>query len=418
MTASLIAGLLDKYPQLRPYLQKICDRCRRRATLSGTMKLVRADRKIIAGLQEFFGLAPLTISANGEVRISFDRFFQGMAPGTREEWINALHLALGLTRENYAADQARLEDTTARIRKRLEIAYPDLPGLAQAVGGSDRLGRLVADSGENIQQELFQAAEVIRFLKQNSEPVTFSELGARFCRDSKALRDTELVKMIASWLEILDGEQGASWQEQTVWGRYHVVRDRLAVSATVCGPLLYEKNGKVYDWIYRLWQTGEPATLSWQNITGIEKMYQTGVVAEKFPLVTCENEAPFGRLVRERHPAVLLYTCGFPNDAVLTIYRLLAPEATNRLHWGDSDLAGLRIAAILHKAHPLRLWRCDLKTLQAHKSRLLPLLSGQKQQISDFLSRHPDFPFAAELKFTRENGWLEQENRQEQRGGE
>ncbi|MEA2083200.1 MAG: TIGR02679 domain-containing protein [Thermodesulfobacteriota bacterium] len=411
MTASLISGLLDEYPGLRPYLKKICDRCRKRGTLTGMMKLGRLDRDSTTVLQAFFGMAPLSVSANGDVKISFDRFFKNMEPHATEEWINNLHQALDLKRESSAQDQARAGNTAVRILERLKIAYPDLPGPAEAVGGLDSLSRKVAGSRKNIQDELFQAAEIIRFLKQNKEPVTFSELGARFCRDSKALRGTELAKLIASWIEVMEQEQGEFRQEQTVWDRYRVVSDRLAVCATIFGQLIYEKNGKTYDWIYQLWQAGEPATLSWRNIAGIERMYhQTDGVLENYPLITCENEAPFGRLVREGHPGIILYTCGFPNDGVLTLYRLLAPTTASRLHWGDSDLAGLRIAAILHAAHPLQLWRCDFNTLRANKSRLLPLSFHRQQQISDFMTRYPDFPFIAELCFTQENGWLEQES--------
>jgi hypothetical protein len=133
-------------------------------------------------------------------------------------------------------------------------------------------------------------------------------------------------------------------------------------------------------------------------------------------LLTCENETPFGRMIREKRPEALLYTRGFPNDAVRAVYALLATQAACCRHWGDSDLAGLQIAAILHRLYPLQLWRCDRKSLGRQKDRqlLIPLTDEQKGKVERFISKQPNFIFLEELCFTLNNGWLEQESRQEE----
>ena len=92
------------------------------------------------------------------------------------------------------------------------------------------------------------------------------------------------------------------------------------------------------------------------------------------------------------------------------IYSLLAPKAATCYHWGDSDPAGLRIAAIMHAIYQLQLFRCDLQDLQKHKPFLIPLSQKQKDIGLHLLATTPDFPFADELMFSLENGWLEQEN--------
>jgi hypothetical protein len=408
-------NLLTQHPDLRPYLIKICRRYRKKGVLAGMMKLGQglATREL-EGLHSMFGMQAMTISKTDEVHVSFDRFFAHMSPVMVTKWITDLHSCLDLPLSSIDHEKRLHRQETELFLERLRIAFPELKGVHQALEKkSDSVNRLIA-SGRDIQNSYFRAAEITRFLRKNREVITFSELGARFCTNSKALRNTALSKLIESWLVIMENSDAAcpvGKGQKTVWDRHHVVSDRLSVQATLFGPLIYEKNNLKYDWIYNLWRAGEPATLSLSNIAGIDHMYAADDAEVSGRLITCENEAPFGRMVRERQPGIVLYTSGFPNDAVLSLYRLMAPVADRCLHWGDSDLAGLQIAAMLHAVHPLKLWRCDLANLQAHRDCLIPAPEEQKKRITRFLANQPQFPFAAELKFTLKHGWLEQESR-------
>ena len=387
---------------------KIARRYQLKGTLSGTMKLGQfLSREEMVFLGNFFGFAPLRVNRKEEVRLHFDILLKD---GLEEQWLEKIGSYLG-----YSLKPFSQIDTTEPVKKmlsRLSLAYPILKPLISSLQKDytpfERM--FVRDSEDAVNKRCFQAGETVSFLLKNSDPITISELGARFCNDSKALRQGELRSLVVQWLWLCRPDSDMLEQEENLWVSYNVVSDRLTVNAVLFGPVLYEKNGKTYDWIYQLYRQGEPATVSWSNIHDIDRMYWKKQ-GEKVPvLISCENEAPFSSLMRQELNQALLFTSGFPGSAVQKLYQLLAPRAATCYHWGDSDPAGLHIAAILHSLFPLQLYRCDLTSLQHHKHSLLSLSQKQRDAAMHLLVNHPDFPFADELLFTLENGWLEQES--------
>ncbi len=279
-------------------------------------------------------------------------------------------------------------------------------------------------SGCTVQEQLdrwIQAGETASFLLHNTDALTVSDLGARFCGDSKRLRGGTLITLIADMLVRCD--TGICVHDGTVddaylktmrkhsLERHGVVENRCCVAVTVFGPIVFEKNGKRVDHVLKMWEQGEPALLSLENIDTATDIS----IPDDYDIHTCENESPFANLVRGNFSGILIYTRGFPNSAVCRFYGMLAYRYPSRAryHWGDTDLSGLQIAWMLHTIAPLRLWRCDLATLSAHHRLLVGIDDKMRERISRFLLNNPEFAFRKELEFTRRHGWLEQERFEE-----
>jgi hypothetical protein len=229
----VIDELLRQHPCLRPTLEKVCQRFDRQGELQGVLKLgENLEEETLAALKAFFGLRALSLSRTGELRLTWSRFFAGWTALEIEAWVNGLSHRLDLPREDRRQKSQSASQAATLLVERLRLAYPGLGGVYQHLHETlATLARQISRQGEAVAARAFKAAEIIHFLQQNREPLTFSELGARFKNDSKALRDTELSRLIASWLQIQEESEDAPWQgaAETIWGRYHVVRDRLAV---------------------------------------------------------------------------------------------------------------------------------------------------------------------------------------------
>jgi hypothetical protein len=390
-------------------LSKIARRYELKGCLSGTMKIGQdLGCDAMTELGNFFGLTPLRVNKKEELRLYFKDLLQN---GSESQWLEKIGEALGHSLTHEIGETASNTEATRRIYSSLSLAFPALADLFRILkedgGGLGKM--LLGRSEEEVRQKCFTTAETIQFLLQNNTVLTVSDLGARFYHNSKTLRQGEMRSLLLRWLALCSPDLDGA-DEAGLLARYHVVHDRLTVSAVLYGPIIYEKDNKRYDWIDQLYRAGEAATLGWSNIQGMDKIYFRGGDGDSPELITCENEAPFSLLMQGNRNCNLLFTRGFPGSAVQKLYRLLAPQAANCLHWGDSDPAGLRIAALLHGIHPLQLYRCDLATLQRCRKDLLPLTQKQENSCLQILSSRPDFPFPEEMLFGLENGWLEQES--------
>ena len=382
---------------------KIARRYELKGCLSGVMKLgQKLGSDEFSALANFFGLDPLRVNAKEEVRLYFTDLLRN---DSESEWLKKIGDALGCPLKPKKKESGRNSASINTLLTSLLLAYPHLHELIGALReDNSQLSSMLNNSNEeSLKEKCFKTAEIVTFLTENKNVITVSDLGAKFYHNSKALRQGELRNLLVTWLEL-------SHAQSEYPDEYHVIHDRLTVNAVLYGPVIYEKNGKIYDWIDQLYREGEAVTLGWSNIQNIERIYFKDGNSNPPDLISCENEAPLSHLMQHTKNSCLLFTSGFPSSAVQKLYQLLAPHATNCYHWGDSDPAGLRIAAIMHTLYPLQLYRCDLATLQQLKNKLLPLTQKQKNTCMHILTSQADFPFREEVLFCLENGWLEQES--------
>ncbi len=393
--------------QLQLILLKICKRFEQRGSLSGIMKLGRdLEEGERMSIENFFGLAPLIHTSKNEIKLSIDRLLSGKSEAQVDDWLERIYHLTGRKRPVIPCLD---DDAATLLLDQLRLSFPNLGPVHHALSINKAvLSRKLCKHPDKVRKLYFKAAEIVTFLQSNEKEITLSELGARFCANSKKLRRGELKKIVAQWLRLVNPDLP---DEEEVWEEFLVIRDRLTITALIFAPLVYRKDGREYDWVNQLYQAGEPAVVSWFHLESITSCHLVVENGAQLRLITCENEAPFSQLLREKTDSVLLFTAGFPNRTVRRLYQHLAPLTAGCRHWGDSDPAGLRIAAILYAIHPLTLWRCDLATLKYYMSKLLPLEKGQARAASAILNTDPNFPFATELAFTLKHGWLEQESR-------
>jgi hypothetical protein len=403
---------LQKYPECRSCFESICKAWKRNGYLPARIVLQRDVSQVNPWLTEVFGPGTLHLGNNNTVTLITSRLFQSMTDDEKEQWTKSAHDACGITFVKKTVPENTLDAHTLAINK-WRLIFPELADLTPVILES-------RSKSLPVQKQLdtwILAGTIVAFLNDNTYILTVSDLGAKFCNDSKALRGGELIAMVTDWLTYLDtgikmyGPQIDIEYRKTIrretLERHGVVENRCSVAVTVYGPLVFDKNGQRIEHVLNMWGMGESALLSLENLDAIENIE----LPDDFHIYTCENESPFANLVRKRHQGLIIYTRGFPNSAVCKFYRLLSlryPDRS-RFHWGDTDFAGLQIAAILNRIAPLRLWRCDKDVIEKNRLSLIAIDDNEKERIRQYLETHAEFPFREELELTRIYGWFEQE---------
>lgn len=405
-TRTVLAQALSECPGLGVHLHKILDRYDRRGELSGTLKLGDASLPVdeLRALRHLFGQAIKT-SRRGEHKLDLTRFLEHL-PDT-SAWINELYQALNRPRRNLKQEDS---ENTLRFQKlvdQLHLRFPEQAPIQYFLRQTCKRHTGLSDNDfRGLRERWFKLGETVDYLRVNRDPIGLSDLGAKFFQDSKVLRKGKLYNELCTWLNVLESEGLPENSDPgNVLSHFGVTENLTSIKVTFFGLLRYQKAGVWYDWPCGLRENGESCTLSLDNLAGMEAVE----FMEGGTVITCENETPFNNLIRENSSQPVIYTAGFPNSAVQYLLRKLSPD-TRIQHWGDSDRAGLQIASILGRIRTVSLWRCDVPELKGHCGKLRPTTDSDRQAIHAMLEEYPDHPFAAELRFTADNGWLEQES--------
>lgn len=235
-----------------------------------------------------------------------------------------------------------------------------------------------------------------------------SDLGPRVGASSKTFRPgSPARRMLADALLYLKGRsEAADPAREEALEEAGVLLSPTAYAVLAAGPLA--AGGPPLDFPWKLAQKDEAAMLTLQNLG------QAGLLPEAKGVVTIENEAAFLTAMREglHRRSLLVLTSGFPNRAVLTLLLAVNGQAGFWRHWGDTDLAGVRIARLLEGrlARTPELFRCAPADIRRFKDRLIPLSPGARAEMASDLKARPDALGADVLRTTlAEGGWLEQE---------
>lgn len=402
----ILAASVDREPGLQPYLVAVAERYFRKGELKGRQQLARHDRDFLS-LCDLFGAEALRRDDKGRVTLIYAQLFRAL---DADVWVRALHDYLQRPLRT-AADAAAAEaDAVARVLQAWRLLHPERRAIHEWLEARRPYWhkRLQAVDAKTLLDEWTTALALFDYLKEPHTTMAFADLSARFTGDSKALRKGAVLPTAAAWLALSAGIEPPTTEaaRKDVLRRFGVVFHHCSITVTVAGPLVYRLGGRHHDWIAAQSELGLPAILSLDVLDAIEGWSVVGQAAD---IVTCENETPFAALAKTSGD-VVVYTQGMPNRAVQTLLGGVVGAGREVRHWGDSDLAGLRIADQLARWVPLSLWRCDVVTLARLQARLLPLSEQQLAEVQAFQARHPDFRFKAELAFTAANGWLEQES--------
>jgi hypothetical protein len=267
--------------------------------------------------------------------------------------------------------------------------------------------------------QIEHALKALEILAANKRAWNFSELGSRVTGSSKSFRvGSELYRLAADWVvpflgeaEMLAQIDDLASRRARVWEILGVEQNGAAITAMLGGPFVYHKQGKVFNAIQQHFDLGEPSTLSLAQLAGIESfdpLFNT--------ILTIENLTPFVEAIQQPPLAnvLIVYTEGFPNRTVQRLLPLCRENIAGLkfLHWGDTDLAGVRIlrnlAAIVGEL-PIA-FRCGPEDMARHRERLIPLTPAQRENILRDLAARPQAAGHEILEAVLQyGGWLEQE---------
>ena len=235
--------------------------------------------------------------------------------------------------------------------------------------------------------------------------MTLSQLGSDWFNDSKILRSGPLRRQLV--LIVAAFARTASDDEKEILASLGIEANPYTSAVTVFAPFgFWLDDGTYFDFPLQLYRKGLVCQLPAETVLRIVRIDWRG---DEKKIATSENAAPLIRFVAAGRP--VLYTEGYPNCAVLALMRCLSGQGLVAAHWGDADLDGLNIAALVQGNMPGS--RIVAEEVIAVPGCVpgIPLTDAQRQRLARFLERNPACPYGDCLKTLLDRGcWYEQES--------
>jgi len=421
-----LQALAPENQELAAFLKELCARSFKNGELPQRCSFQNVSPNIVSDLRVLFGAR--AVKARDD-RLVLDLKAAGLiSPEARQQLLSVLAEALEIKPQNrrlerqqtHAALTQQLHAFSTTLRNSLaqKVHQRLADDLAQQRGFLWREG-ILQKRGATALAQIEYVLKALEILGLNKRPWNFSELGSRVTGSSKSFRvGSELYRLAADWVapfldeaEMLAQIDDLASRRARVWEILGVEQNGAAITAMLGGPFVYHKQGRVFNAIQQHFDLGEPSTLSLAQLAGIESLeplFDT--------ILTIENLTPFVETIQPPPlaNALFVYTEGFPNRAVRRLLQLCCENLAGLkfLHWGDTDLAGVRIlrnlAAII--GAPPAAFRCGPEDIAKHRERLIPLTPEQRENILRDLEARPHAAGHEILEAVLQyDGWLEQE---------
>ena len=392
MTKDAIKAAIERAPTIKPVLVRLAKRAAAGKPLPETFSATGLD---YAAQRELEGIVMLPGVRQPDGRV----YFALVKPLNDPALWRGLLPALGV-------EEARREEED--IFERLKLLEPGFEQVLENLAENDEVRRFVSKpANRKPWMSLFRGAAGIARDDTGRSLITLSQLGSDWLGDSKALRAGALRRQLVLIVSAFGGE-AEEFDERLVLEHFMIIDNPYTSNVTVFAPIVLDLDGGLrLDYPCKLFENGLAATIPLESVGLIRSIEWKGQLCD---LVTCENAAPFTGIVGNGKPSV--YTAGYPSLAVKMLLYLLSSDLGLRcVHLGDADLDGFRIAEEVGNYIKVESVVASEVLRRAKGGDGIPLKVEQSQRAWAYLSKHPDFRYADDVRRMLSRGrWIEQES--------
>ena len=393
LSKARIAAAIEKAPAVEGMLKKLAGKVARGVRLPASFTARGLDYAAQRELEHLLGTIGQR-QPDGSFYIQLHEFLRDP-----EIWREAMEY-FGLSRQG--RDGGDGKDVFARLK----LLEPEFSPFIDKLAANDEVQRFVATpKNQRPWMDVFRGV-VGRIRNKGRSLTTLSQLGSDWLGDSKILRSGALRRQLVLVISVL-GDDEPGKEDRRILEEFMVIDNPYTSNVTVFAPIiLILDSGVMLDFPLKLFKQGMAATLPLETVAHIRSLSWEG---PRRDLTTCENAAPFTSLISNRVPAI--YTAGYPSLAVKMFLFLMSELGVECVHFGDADLDGFRIADEVGSYISLKGVAASEILKCADVDAGIPLTPEQSRRAWAYLSKHPEFRFAEEVRIMLSHGrWIEQES--------